>query len=343
MQIEDLPSLTGWQSLRFAWNPDRFMSDGRALGPVWRAKIGGAPIVVLSDQDLGTWLLGQRTGTRFFNDGPLRAWLGDAMLFQDGAEHGASRAIAEAMLEKMTKKAGDLAQRVSWCVCRAARQRLDVGAELLAGLVAWGCDVIAPGRSTAASAATMRWLRAADTLGLFVPELRDLPGARWRDMAPAVAEMDDVFGYLGPRESLVARLMLAGLADNPTMLALEVLARANGRRNPGVVVDDALACRPPVTLILRELTEEKLVAIPGSGVLYLPAGTGIAADTVAVRRPFGFGAHGCIGAALGRLVATTAIQGWPWGEFEPVPGPRGRRRLAIGYKSMSSRPCRGRY
>lgn len=66
-------------------------------------------------------------------------------------------------------------------------------------------------------------------------------------------------------------------------------------------------------------------------------------ELVAVRRPFGFGAHGCIGAALGRLVATTAIQGWPWGEFEPVPGPRGRRRLAIGYKSMSSRPCRGRY
>lgn len=336
LDVADLPALTTRQNFRFFRDVDRFLVEGRRLGPIWRCRIGLRSIVVFSTTEP---LSDERAV--FFNPEPLIAWLGRAPLWARGAEHDALLHRARAMLERAIAGLPELRTALRRALTqeadmldRHARRGVPARVELVGVLrrvvLRWAVPFFATASHStpAASDAELaeRWLAAADTLALFIPALRFT--APWRGLAKARAALVDRLGH-GPITADLALTMIAGL-DAPLLLAAETIAAG-----PTADVGEVLRQRPPVPFVLRE-TEGRFVVRQGPQSVRLAHGQGFAVDTQRARAPFGFGAHACVGGALGRALAVLAHEETTRAGLVACGGKRGRLRLGYGYRSLDA-------
>lgn len=332
--VDDFPALSPRQNFRFLTDVDRFLAEGRELGPVWRCRIGFRSIVVLS-----TTAPLQDERAVFFNPAPLIGWLGRAPLWARGAEHAAlidrarpmlDRAIAglpelRIALRRALSGQVDLLHRLER---RGEPARIEVVDLLRRVLLRWAVPFFAapshsvPARDDAVLAE--RWLAAADTLALFFPPLRFT--APWRGLAKARAALAQRLGH-GEGFADLALTLLAGL-DNPLLLAAETIAAG-----PTADVGEVLRQRPPVPLVLRQTLEDMDVQ-EGPVIVRLGRGQGFAVDTRRARAPFGFGPHACVGGALGRAIAILIHEETTRAGLVACGGRRGRLRLSYGYRSL---------
>ena len=318
--IESLPFTLGDAHVFVQDVCDRALAQGESRASFC---LGGRRLQIFFDPADADWILhAPEEAIGFFFRDPLVDWLGEgAPLLAQGLTHTLGRRIT---MEQVRRLASPRALRTLAPLLRNSMDsvRGKLTADMLGDtLLRWACsECVLPYEPV------HRWLWAADTPALVVPWLRYNPLSRWRSVASARWALN------GVDDAVLSAL--AGLYDNPAILALEAIhlqLQSESDRSSEELVRAATLLRPPVPLILRETRRELYI----HGEL-LPKGTGLA---VRAKPPLSFGAgrHECPGAALGHRIAVMAVDAARHAGLIPLWVRRRRRRLSYGADVLGCR------
>lgn len=366
MDHTTIPCLGLRDSLRFGTDLDTFLAAGRALGPVWAFDVVLGPLrrrrmTVYSDPAVCRTLLALPS-VSFFEPAPFIDWLGPASpIVSEGQRHADLRGIAGELVEHLDPAAllravdRDL-RKYPW------RPGSDIGELLRASVLWWlipALDVtpkykrnepiyLRVERWAKTVRAADRWLRYADTPATVIPPLRAV-SPRWWRLGAAARRLDEMLGcHPGSIRADVVRTLILGAADAPVLLALEALAwwehnaDVEHHRTSESIVDEVLADRAPIPLIVRETAEDiQLYSTSETGpveisYVELSAGGAFAVDAARAGLPFGAGPHACLAGQVGRALAIRALDTAREIDLHLKPGKRGRVRCGHGYRRITT-------